>query len=71
MVSNPIQLSDRHEGVPLDLEDLFEAVDDVKVALGVKLADVAGVEPALVVERLGGGFGVVEVRDGGVVGSLT
>lgn len=51
----------REESLPLDLEDLFEAVDDVDVALGVKLADVAGVEPVLVVERLRGGFGVVEV----------
>jgi hypothetical protein len=38
------------QDLPLDLEDLLEAVHDVEVALGVELANVAGVEPALVVE---------------------
>lgn len=56
--------------VPFDLEDLLEAIDDVEITLGVELADIAGVEPTFVVIRLGGGFGVVEVRDGSVVGAI-
>ncbi len=45
----------------LVLDELLEPVDDVEVAVVVDVADVAGVEPALVVDAVGGRVRVVEV----------
>ena len=42
-------------------DDLLLAVDDLQVAVLVELADVAGVEPAVVVDRLRGLVGLVAV----------
>ena len=42
-------------------DQLLLAVDDAEVAVVVDLADVAGVQPAVLVERLGGLLRVVEV----------
>lgn len=47
--------------VPLDFDNLLQAVHDRKVPLRVELADVSRAEPALRVERFVGGFRVVEV----------
>ena len=44
-------------------DQLLLAVDDAQVAVVVELADVAGVQPAVGVERLGGLLRVVEVAD--------
>ena len=45
----------------LVLDQLLEPVDDVEVALGVGLADVAGVQPAVFVEHRAGCLRVVQV----------
>ena len=42
-------------------DELLLAVDDAQVAVVVELADVAGVQPAVGVERLGRALGIVEV----------
>ena len=44
-------------------DQLLLAVDDPEVAVVVELADVAGVQPAVVVERLGGLLRLVEVAE--------
>ena len=46
-----LQLGRRHLEA-LVLDQLLEPVDDVEVPVGVDVADVAGVQPAVVVDRL-------------------
>jgi hypothetical protein len=42
-------------------DDVLHAVGDAEVPVGVDRADVAGVQPALGVDRLGGLLGLVQV----------
>ena len=73
-VADRARLADERDHLELGLEvgradvlaaggddQLLLAVDDLEVAVVVELADVAGVQPAVVVERLGGLLGLVEV----------
>src|SRR5438270_2942846 len=53
-------LSWRHL-VSLVLDQLLEAIHDIEVAVRVGVADVAGVQPAIVIENLRGGGRVVEI----------
>ena len=48
---------------PADDEHVLDAVGDADVACVVDVPDVAGVQPAVGVDGLGGGLGVVEVAD--------
>jgi hypothetical protein len=51
----------RRDLKPLDLDQLLEAIGDVQLAVVVEMAEIAGVDPALWVDRLGGRLRVVEI----------
>ena len=55
-----LELGGRHLKA-LDLDELFEPVHDVGVAVGVDAGDVASVQPAVGVNGGGGGFGVLQI----------
>ena len=55
-----LELGRRHLEA-LVLDELLEPVDDEQVPVGVDVADVAGVQPAVGVDRVGRGLRVVEV----------
>ena len=55
-----LQLGRRHL-VSLVLDQLLEAIHDIEVAVRVGVANVAGVQPAIVIENLRGGGRVVEI----------
>ena len=49
-------------GVPFDFEDFLQAIDDPEVAILVQTTGVAGMEPAMRVERFFRRLLVVEIR---------
>jgi hypothetical protein len=49
---------------PATDDHFLASVDDGEVAIGVEPADVAAVEPALLVDRLAGGLGAAEAQSG-------
>ena len=51
----------RRHLVPLVLDQLLDPVDDVQITVLVRAADVAGVQPAVVVDHRPGGVAIVQV----------